>query len=568
MTYMTHRMYKTCIVLVFIFLVAAFLRVYHLSFHDAYTDEVLLAFRGLGMIDYDAAVSQTTPWQWFDAVPAWARLSFHDHPILFFLIEHATVGLFGENLIGMRAPAVLAGLGSIMLLFLIGRKLWNGRVGIMAAAILAVQSYHVWVSRVGLQDGVVIFFILASLYALILAKDDARWWYGFWIAFGLGVLTKLTALVILPLAVLFFIVYRVSPFAVKAFWRGGALFILITAPWWLYNIMLYRARGHFDFQLSALFGQPVPEWTVRLGRQMVGGLGDRLENFFHAWQRSSSLVWNGAALAGVCVGAYAAIFKRARKFVFLLGVLVIWLGWFLIIGSTYRFVVMMAPTLALLLAVVIDGTYMTYRTNMAYRVGMIVVGMVFFLLEAAYAANSFLLPRPYGRPIIHYAFVNEETQNLGFNQLGKYLEGRLAGKVTAAVGRPAYQFMVDLQNKRLAKKKQAGAEPLSLFIIYDQNINFIAGLWYLQRHLVYDAWPVMKDEKFLAITGAELDEYYRRQGIEHFIYIQAAAESVRRVPAERQNDGKKLEESLALRGVQPQQIKNRLGEVAFLVYEF
>ena len=143
---------------------ALFLRVFSLTHHDVYTDEALLSFRAIGLIDYDAALIQTTPWQWFPAVPWWARLSFHDHPILFFLLEHWSMSLLGVNLIAVRLPAVLAGVGSVAIIYLIGKRLAGEKAGLIAESLLAVSSYHVCVSRVGLLDGAEIIFMMLSLW--------------------------------------------------------------------------------------------------------------------------------------------------------------------------------------------------------------------------------------------------------------------------------------------------------------------------------------------------------------------------------------------------------------------
>ena len=90
-----------------ILLLAAGLRLYQLDRADVITDEALIAFRSLGYVDFFASPDQTTPWEWFSDVPAWARLSFHDHPPLVFLVQHGSFLLFGENELGLRLPFAL-----------------------------------------------------------------------------------------------------------------------------------------------------------------------------------------------------------------------------------------------------------------------------------------------------------------------------------------------------------------------------------------------------------------------------------------------------------------------------
>ena len=187
---------KGKLLLVFILILAAVLRFAFLTRHDPYTDEVLLGVRAIGMVDYDASNLQTTPWQWVKIVPWWMHLSFHDHPILFFWLQHVSMAFFGENMLGVRLPAALAGIASVYLIYLLAAKLIDKRAGYVAAAVLAAQSYHVWVSRAGLQDGLVIFFSLLILWLWILALQKDKWWL--WVlwgaSLGLGVITKFTIL--------------------------------------------------------------------------------------------------------------------------------------------------------------------------------------------------------------------------------------------------------------------------------------------------------------------------------------------------------------------------------------
>src|SRR3989338_6061207 len=114
---------KTTIILAIILLGALFLRLYALDRADVITDESLIAFRAIGLIDFDTSAQQTTPWEWFSAVPDWARWSFHDQPPLVFWIEHILFKFFGVNLWSLRLPFVLAGVASVYLIYLIGREL-------------------------------------------------------------------------------------------------------------------------------------------------------------------------------------------------------------------------------------------------------------------------------------------------------------------------------------------------------------------------------------------------------------------------------------------------------------
>lgn len=553
------------IILIGIILIASFLRFYRITYHDSYTDEAILAFHDIGLIDYDTSDVQTTPWQWFPEVPWWGHLSFHDHPIFFFLLQHWALKIFDINLFAVRLPAVLAGIGSVLLMWFIGKKLFNERMGYLAALLLAVSSYHLWVSRLGIQDGMVVVLILLSVWVLLKTRDNPQWWILFGALFGLGIFTKYTYLIMGPIAMWYLIVERYSAYRQKQFWWGIVLGVLVSSPVWLYNLFLYQATGHFDFQISAFLGQEVPQWTYRLGRIQVGGLGDRFVNFFKAMYYSNSPWLNAIFDLSLIGGIWVWVKNRDKNLLFLLGAIMLMWLWFFVIGSAYRFVVMIIPFGVLLIGWFFDVGHTQFHSS---RRWVYAGGALFIIAELFFSFNSFLIPRSWGRENMAYAKINEETQNFGFNQLEAYLNGRLKGKVSKFFGQPDYQFLTELVQNHINRATREGAEQYSVVIIYDQDFNFMANLWTFSRRLIYEGWPVMSDVLFIKNTQGEYDAFYRAQGVEHFIYVTSASDSVLTVPSGRSYTGVALRNYLEKKGVKPVLIQNQRGDSAFWVYEF
>ncbi len=538
-----------------ILLLATTLRFVHLSFHDSYTDEAILAFRAIGLIDYDGSLIQTTPWQWVPVVPWWAHLSFHDHPVVFFLLQHAAMRVFGENLFAVRLPSVLAGIASVALLFFIAKRLFDERTGFIAAALLAVSSYHLWVSRLGIQDGVIIAILLLILFLLFKTKEDARYWILVGAALGIGIITKYTIFIAFPIIALFGMIYRVPLIKSRFFWYGVFVMVLFASPSWIYNLMLYRTFGHFDFQISGFLGQEVAEWRYRMGRAQVGELTDRFHNFFLALLYANSQWFN--ALTGISIVAALSFWwkKRSPALLFLLGCTILIFLWFFVLGSTYRFVVMILPFFILLISVMLSRAPRSFV-------------FVFFTAELLFSMNTFFLPQPVGPPLIAYANIREETEAYGFQTLDAYLGRLLSGRVSALFGSPAYQFLTDLQNRRIQKLKASGAVSYPIMIIYDHDMNFVANLWLFQRRIIYSGWPILPDDDFLTITGDERELFFRRQGIEEFLYIATLREEVRNAPSERVGKRDTFVPYLLSKGILPEIIADRWGTPAFAVYHF
>ncbi len=546
-----------------IVLVASFLRLFQLTFHDPLTDEVLYGFRSIGLIDYVAAYTQTTPWQWYSQVPWWAHISFHDHPIFFFLVQHVFLNVFGETVFAFRLPAALAGIGSVIVMFLLGKRYAGKKAGIIAAVILAVQSHHLWVSRIGLQDGFVIFLMLFCLLLFDHALENKKWfpWWG--VLLGLAILTKYTTLILIPMCLVQALLYKKSIWSNRAFWKGALLAMIIMLPIIVYNVALYKAEGHFDFQVSAALSQDVQEWSHRMGREQVGGFSDRFRNFFVGMHQASSPLFSFLAVVSILF-AFLGAWKNSthrREIIFGLSLLFLMWVWFLAIGFTFRFIVMIIPFFAISIAAML--TRLMKDSGVLY----FAVGVV-LLFELFFSYNTLFAKEPIGPVDFTYGSIRSEVVNKGFNELSDYVDELLAGKVTALFGEPEFQFLTDLHTSREKEAKEAGAIPTPLMIIFDHDLDFIPTLWVLQRHLIYDGWPVIPDDLFYQITGTRYEEFYKKQGIDEFVYVVSANESVRRPAFERKLEDPGLVDYLQKKGVTPDRILDAQGNHAFDVYRF
>ncbi|MFA6252859.1 MAG: glycosyltransferase family 39 protein [Patescibacteria group bacterium] len=558
--------------LILLLLLGAVFRFYNLSYADSYTDESILGFRAIGLIDYNAAYTQTTPWQWFDEVPAWARLSFHDHPPVFFWLQHLSINIFGQNTFALRLPSVLAGLASLYLVFLLARRLISEKAAYLALVFLTVQSHHVWISRIGLQDSVVVFFMLLIIYLWLLALERQKiyWWLLWGLSLGLGIMTKYTTLIIIPILLVHTVIFRFSFYRQKNFWLAMILALILTLPIILYNCFLFGAVGHFDFQISALLGQDTSHWAERLGREKVGDLKDRLVGFFVVFYRSNTWLFNILVPLAWLVNTFLYFKNKQKNLLFLIVVpILLWL-WFLVIGSTDRFVVMIVPWLVILLA----NLFAVLLETTHYRKILYLFLVLFIIWEGIFATNSFLSTKQIARASWTYSQLIDSNKNFGFNELDGYLDNIFAGKYPMATGEPRYDFLTELKDKSITDKQKLGFKPWSVIIVYDHRLFSAATLWTLQRRLIHDGWIIMPDTTFVSITGDQLAGYYQKKGVDDFIYIESLNSN--QYPLDPAADNfsddlastKIINSYLTGKNIAPKIIENRRGEPAFAVYNF
>src|SRR3989338_5973901 len=568
-------------VIIAILVLASVLRLVWLSFGDATTDEVLYAFRAIGMLDYDEANDQPTPLEWFDpksasphpqstlslksGIPWWTKLSFHDHPPLVFLVQHWSMRIFGESNFGFRLPSALFGVGSVYLLYLIGSLLYTRSVGVFSALLLAVTVNHVYISRIGLQESQLIFFMLVAIYYFINSLEHGRYRIYTGIAFGLAVLTKYTGLVLIPIFLLYLVLFRRDYFVSKKSWIGGALALVIIIPVVIYNIFLYQAVGHFDFQFSYIFRQFPDVWKIAPGKE-IGTLSNRFRSIAPNLFKISS--W--AFLASFVFAAFlfvALIFRAPRETFRKHRFLVISIAFFfllvLFVGTSFLFVSLFTPFLALGAGVLMAHLYEKKQNVFLWFF------LPFLIFEVSFTFHSQMW---YGidglSPWLYSQNLRYEKYDGGYNELGKYLARELDGRAPSRVFEMQYQFLDDLHAQAILRAQKEKREPYSAVIIYDGNIDHIAQLWFLDRLNVYRGWPVLNVSQYLDFLDANNIEQIKNNLFEHYYVIIPTEEVFQRKAESRTNVGQVLEVELRAGGLKPISILNDRGKESFRVWRF
>jgi 4-amino-4-deoxy-L-arabinose transferase-like glycosyltransferase len=162
-----------------------------------------------------------------------------DKPPLFFWLMAATATVIGGMTeFAARFPAALFALLTLVLLFFLGKKLFNEKGGFFAALILATNVEFLWLARRACLDTTLTFFTTAAITFLYVGfyQQRGRWvlYLLAYLAMALGVLTKLQIGVIVPaLAVgIYFLVRReLGFFKDPAHIPGIALFVALIGGW-------------------------------------------------------------------------------------------------------------------------------------------------------------------------------------------------------------------------------------------------------------------------------------------------------------------------------------------------
>lgn len=214
-------------ILLGILLLAFALRLYRLADSNVWWDEgwsIWLARRSLGEIALITAADE--------------------HPPLHYFLLHFWDRWVGQEAYLVRFSSLALALLTVALLYRLGRAVTDGKVGLLAALLLAISRFHIWWSQEIKMYSLAALLSLLSLYLFLRLRRGAGWalWASFVLVNALALYTHYLTLLILLAENLTFLLLSLRKDNFKAlFWpwfsAQGATFALF-APW------LYLALTH------------------------------------------------------------------------------------------------------------------------------------------------------------------------------------------------------------------------------------------------------------------------------------------------------------------------------------
>lgn len=187
-----------------------------------------------------AAMAQTMLLTGDWITPLFNGEAFFDKPVLFNWLNAIAFAAFGITEFAARLPAALAGLGCVVVTFLLGRRMFDSATGFVAGAVLATSLELIALSRVVQYDVPFTFFTTLSLYCFVSGVMDEklrrRFFLGFYAAAALAVLTKGPIGLLVPgmvIGVWIVVTRRWSLIREMQVPFGTVLFLALVTPWFL-----------------------------------------------------------------------------------------------------------------------------------------------------------------------------------------------------------------------------------------------------------------------------------------------------------------------------------------------
>ena len=229
------------ILLGIILLVAAVLRLWKLGQVPFMHDE----FSAMTRLGYDSFRELIRQGVAPDAHPAGVQV---------FLYYWAKV--VGWNAFWVKLPFVLMGIGSIYLIYIIGRQWFNRKVGLLSAAFFAISEFTVFYSQLARPYAAGLFFVLLQVYfwnrVLFDVKKPSPWlWVGFALSSWLAAMMHAFSIAqagLIFLTGLFFL----SKERRKAYWLSGLGALLLFSP----NLPIFYRQLFFNGGVGGWLSAP------------------------------------------------------------------------------------------------------------------------------------------------------------------------------------------------------------------------------------------------------------------------------------------------------------------------
>jgi eukaryotic-like serine/threonine-protein kinase len=243
-----------------------------------------------------------TPWA-FGGVTVWIG-----KPPLNMWLMSLSYQAFGVSNFTSRLVSAMFGSLSLVLIFYLGKKLYNAYVGFLSALVLGTFTTFYEFARRAMTDVPFIFFIMASLYFLFLSEKTEksnRYLALSGLFFGLALMTKQVEALLIPLIVITYLAMTkrsIRFLFTKRFTLFWGVGLLVISPW-----LIYMATS-----FTSLFWQ----WFVvycgfmRTVSPLEGHGGGYL--FYFSYLANNERLWTILLPFATGLCAFNAIFKRVK----------------------------------------------------------------------------------------------------------------------------------------------------------------------------------------------------------------------------------------------------------------
>jgi mannosyltransferase len=271
------------------------LRIYRLGFSYLWHDEACSIFAA------EAFVHNIFAQGLFDSL----SYNFVLTPVFCLLVK--AWGFLGNTEFIIRLLPVIFGVFSIIVIYKLGKRLFNVETGLFSALLLSIAPFHIYHSQeLRMYSLVGLLSLLAVYYFVKALEQNKNHFWAFYIIFNLinFYTHHMTVFVLLAQACFFLTYYNRYRNSTRKWLISHALILILLIPW-IFNIFL---GSKLNFTISTFYLHPLLNWI----------LPPSLKNFFWVF-KNFSIGFNAGrmtyvlAMASFLSLAIFGIFKSPKK---------------------------------------------------------------------------------------------------------------------------------------------------------------------------------------------------------------------------------------------------------------
>lgn len=188
--------------------------------------------------------------------PYWNYQPFFEKPPLLYWAQMLSFHLLGIDEFAARLPSALAGVGIVLLVYALTRRMAGPLAGLFAGLVLLTTHRFDHSMRLGTTDALLCLCIYLTVYGYVrMMEGDGRWFVLMCAGTGLGILAKGPAELVAPMAIGVDWIFRrewkdpLSGWALgrwgvrrtgwRGFWLGVVVLAVIVLPWHVWMVARY-----------------------------------------------------------------------------------------------------------------------------------------------------------------------------------------------------------------------------------------------------------------------------------------------------------------------------------------
>ena len=161
-----------------------------------------------------------------------------------------SIKVFGNNEFAVRLPSTILGVGAIILIYFIGKKLFKSNlVGFASSLIVGTSVWYLIRTRSGDLDSTFVFFYLLTIFFSLKSKDNFKWFVPTMISFAALLLSKTLIGFSAGVLILFNNLNQIFRTKKNLTYSTMAVlaFLILLVPWYYVQLTSFESfyRDHF-----------------------------------------------------------------------------------------------------------------------------------------------------------------------------------------------------------------------------------------------------------------------------------------------------------------------------------